>query len=144
MNENQNFTWKNEEYTYLRTESNGRIKAMHNQTGIRVSLPQNSIEEIGNNHIELKTLKTIEDFEQLTKGQRFHVSNGETEPPKHHTRKHKSWSLRNYVGFVYRFGYSAGRYEIAVDSTGTAILVNVYGVNQMTFQVEVKESVINQ
>ena len=144
MNVNQNFTWKNEEYSYLRTESNGRIKARHNKTGMRISLPKNSIEGTGNNTIELKTLKTIEDFEQLIKGQRIHISNGEKEPPKHHTKKHKSWYLRNYVGFVYRFGYSAGRYEIAVDSTGTGILVNVYDMNQMIFQVEVKERVLSQ
>lgn len=85
----------------------------------------------------LKTLKTIADFEQLTKGQKIFVSNGEPEPPKHHKRKHRLWSLKNYAGFVYRFGFSAGRYELGVDETGSGMLVNNYGVGkQFTFQIE--------
>jgi hypothetical protein len=84
----------------------------------------------------LKTLKTISDFEQLEKGQAIFVSNGENEPPKHHTKKHKRWSLRNYKGFLHRFGFSAGRYEIVVDSTGSGVMVNAYGVGQLTFQIE--------
>ena len=55
-----------------------------------------------------KTLKTLADFEQLKKGQTIFVSNGEKEPPKHHTRKHKTWSLRNYKGFVHHFTFSGG------------------------------------
>lgn len=83
-----------------------------------------------------KTLKTLADFEQLKKGQTIFVSNGEKEPPKHHTRKHKTWSLRNYKGFVHHFTFSGGRYELAVDSTGNAVMVNCYGIDQCTFEIE--------
>ncbi|MDI4654259.1 MULTISPECIES: hypothetical protein [Pseudoalteromonas] len=86
--------------------------------------------------MQLKTLKSIEDFEQLATGQVIFVSNGEKEPPKHHTRKHKSWSFRNYQGFVHRFGFSAGRYEIVVGTSRSSVMVNAYGIDQLTFQVE--------
>lgn len=86
--------------------------------------------------MKLKTLTTIEDFEHLKKGQVIYVSNGEKEPPKHHTRKHKTWSFRNYRGYVYRFGYSGGRYEIGIDESRSGILVKVYGITDLTFQIE--------
>lgn len=33
-------------------------------------------------------------------GQPVRVSDGTKEPPKHHTKKHGAWELRNYDGFV--------------------------------------------
>jgi len=102
---------------------------------------QNSVKSIlaknGATFMQLKTLKSIEDFEQLTAGQAIFVSNGEEEPPKHHTRKHKSWGFRNYQGFVHRFGFSAGRYEIVIGTSRSSVMVSAYGIDQFTFQVEV-------
>ncbi len=86
--------------------------------------------------MKLKTLKTVEDFEQLKKGQVIYICDGEIEPPKHHKKKHRTWCLNNYKGFVHRFGYSCGRYEITIDSTGKGGMVYCYSINQLTFKIE--------
>lgn len=91
--------------------------------------------------MKLNTLKTVEDFEQLKKGQAIYVSDGEIEPPKHHKKKHRIWGLNNYKGFVHRFGYSCGRYEITIDRTGKGGMVYCYRIDQLTFQVE--ESILD-
>ncbi len=44
MKSEQLFMWNGQKYSFIRVEQHGRIKAAHCQTGIRVSLPANSIQ----------------------------------------------------------------------------------------------------
>lgn len=74
-------------------------------------------------------LSTLAEFENLNENQRIVVSDGQPEPPKHHTKKHRLWTLNNYTGYFYGFEYSCGRYEIKISSKPGSMLVNVYPAN---------------
>jgi hypothetical protein len=39
---------------------------------------------------------------QYQKGDFVKVSNGQTEPPKHHKKKHRIWAFSNFDGYVWR------------------------------------------
>lgn len=87
----------------------------------------------------MKVIKTIADLEALSKGDKVHVSDGTQEPPKHHSKKHRSWSFRNYTGFLYRHGPSCGRYEITIAPHPNSTVVNCYGINDRTFSIVEEE-----
>ena len=74
-------------------------------------------------------LSTQAEFESLNKNQFILVSDGQPAPPKHHTKKHRLWTLNNYTGYFYGFEYSCGRYEIKIRSNPSSMLVNVYPAN---------------
>lgn len=63
------------------------------------------------------------------KGDPVRVSNGEAEPPKHHTRKHAKWCFRNYDGFIHSVD-SCGR--VMVDESGKGALVRSHPPHQVT------------
>ena len=56
----------------------------------------------------------------FTRGQRVIVSDGTPEPPKHHTRKHASWSMRNYHGYFDR--YDKLMDKVMVDESGKGVM----------------------
>jgi len=63
------------------------------------------------------------------KGDPVRVSNGEKEPPKHHTRKHAKWRFRNYDGFFHEYdsmGY------IMVDESGKGVVAVAHLPDQVT------------
>lgn len=45
LTEGSDFQHGNEEYRFIRVGSTGRVKALHLQTGFRVSLPKSVIED---------------------------------------------------------------------------------------------------
>ncbi|EGQ9284349.1 hypothetical protein F7U66_00580 [Vibrio parahaemolyticus] len=72
--------------------------------------------------------KSINQLSDLKVGMLVSISNGEKEPPKHHTKKHKLWSSRNRKGYVFsvepEFG-SFGLVERFDDISATGMRVRV-------------------
>ena len=83
----------------------------------------------------MKTLISLSDFEGLKKGDKIHVSDGQPEPPKHHTKKHGLWACNNYTGYFFGFARCCDRCEVKVAPKQGGRLVYNYGVNSKIFSL---------
>ena len=85
----------------------------------------------------MKKLETLQDFITLERNTKITVSDDTEEPPKHHKRKHASWSLRNYTGYLYGTEQLGGPLYIKIASKIGSMFVNNYRVSgSLSFYID--------
>ena len=60
---------------------------------------------------------------ELRVGERVRVCDGQPEPPKHHTKKHRSWAATNCEGTL--AGFSGDRAQVETSRDSIMVMVKV-------------------
>jgi hypothetical protein len=71
---------------------------------------------------------------ELKKGTPIRISNGEKQPPKHHTKKLSAWKSKNRVGYFYEYEEEYNKIAVAhtPDCHG---LVDVLSLNDISVEL---------